>query len=59
MIINVSKDGIYGILPYVDPEVLSKRPYMKVDIYRFSIIMSEVSTGRPPHYYVMLSIMKR
>ena len=33
-------DGIYGILPYIAPEVLNKHPYTKEsDIYSFGIIM--------------------
>jgi serine/threonine protein kinase len=44
-------DGIYGVLPYVAPEVLNKHPYTTAaDIYSFGIIMTEMSTGRPPHF---------
>ncbi|RIB18999.1 kinase-like domain-containing protein [Gigaspora rosea] len=47
------EDSIYGILPYIAPEVLNQRPYtMAADIYSFGIIMTEMSTGRPPHYNV-------
>ncbi|RIB17340.1 kinase-like domain-containing protein [Gigaspora rosea] len=45
------EDSIYGVLPYVAPEVLIERSYtIASDIYSFGIIMTEVSTGRPPHY---------
>ncbi|RIB19009.1 kinase-like domain-containing protein [Gigaspora rosea] len=45
------EDGIYGVLPYVAPEVLNKQSYtIASDIYSFGIIMTEISTGRPPHY---------
>ncbi|RIB18998.1 kinase-like domain-containing protein [Gigaspora rosea] len=45
------EDSIYGVLPYVAPEVLNQRPYtIAADIYSFGIIMTEMSTGRPPHY---------
>ncbi|RIB19014.1 kinase-like domain-containing protein [Gigaspora rosea] len=43
--------SIYGVLPYVAPEVLNKQPYtITADIYSFGIIMTEISTGKPPHY---------
>ncbi|RIB18385.1 kinase-like domain-containing protein [Gigaspora rosea] len=46
-------DDIYGVLPYVAPEVLNKRSYTSAaDIYSFGIIMTEISTGMPPHYEV-------
>src|SRR5260364_272627 len=51
---NASKsnsDGIYGILPYIAPEVLNKHPYTKEsDIYSFSIIMWEILYGKPVPY---------
>ncbi|RIB30330.1 kinase-like domain-containing protein [Gigaspora rosea] len=41
------EDSIYGVLPYVAPEALNRRPYtIAADIYSFGVI----STGRPPHY---------
>ncbi|RIB30312.1 hypothetical protein C2G38_2026928 [Gigaspora rosea] len=47
------EDNIYGVLPYVAPEVLYKQPYtVAADIYSFGIIMAEISTGKPPHYDV-------
>ncbi|RIB18997.1 kinase-like domain-containing protein [Gigaspora rosea] len=46
-------DSIYNVLPYVVPEVLNKRQYtITADIYSFDIIMTEISTGRPPYYDV-------
>ncbi|RIB11753.1 hypothetical protein C2G38_2202656 [Gigaspora rosea] len=46
-------DSIYEVLPYVAPEVLTERSYtLASDIYSFGIIMTEVSTGKPPHYKV-------
>ncbi|RIB20147.1 kinase-like domain-containing protein [Gigaspora rosea] len=45
------EDSVYGVLPYVAPELLCKRSYtIAADIYSFGIIMTEMSTGRPPHY---------
>ncbi|RIB10410.1 kinase-like domain-containing protein [Gigaspora rosea] len=46
---NESKDCIYGVMPYIAPEVLSGRPFTKnADIYTFGVIMSEMSTGQRP-----------
>ncbi len=39
---------IYGVLPYIAPEVLCGKPYTKAaDIYSFGIIMWEMSSGIP------------
>ncbi|RIB27681.1 kinase-like domain-containing protein [Gigaspora rosea] len=41
-------NGIYGILPYIAPEVLIKQLYTKEsDVYSFGIIMWEILYGRP------------
>ncbi|RIB00599.1 kinase-like domain-containing protein, partial [Gigaspora rosea] len=46
---NNSKGGIYGVLPYVAPEVLLGQKFTKkADIYGFGVIMSEMSTGQRP-----------
>jgi len=46
-----SNDKIYGVLPYIAPEVLNREPYTKAsDIYSFGILMTEVSSGKPPFY---------
>ncbi|GBB92463.1 hypothetical protein RclHR1_20090004 [Rhizophagus clarus] len=40
---------IYGVMPYMAPEVLRKKPYtLASDIYSFSIIMWEFTSGIPP-----------
>ncbi|RIB09274.1 kinase-like domain-containing protein [Gigaspora rosea] len=40
--------GVYGILPYIAPELLLGEQFMKAtDIYSFGIIMWEISSGRP------------
>ncbi|RIB26266.1 kinase-like domain-containing protein, partial [Gigaspora rosea] len=40
-------DGIYGIFPYIAPEVLRKEEYtVTSDIYSFGMIMWELSSGR-------------
>ena len=42
------KNDIYGVLPYVAPEVLRGNPYTKAaDIYSFGIIMWEMTSGVP------------
>src|SRR5204863_2620569 len=46
-----SSDKIYGVLPYIAPEILNKGPYTSSsDIYSFGIIMAELSSGKPPYY---------
>ncbi|RGB25650.1 kinase-like domain-containing protein, partial [Rhizophagus diaphanus] len=46
---NLDKTKIYGIIPYVAPEVLRGKLYTKVaDIYSFGMIMYFVATGRQP-----------
>src|SRR6184192_2969383 len=56
---------IYGVIPYMAPEVLTKKPYTKEsDIYSFGMIMWEFTTGKKPFYdrphdeYLMLDILK-
>src|SRR5437016_9160092 len=42
---------IYGVLPYVAPEVLKGKEYTQAsDIYGFGIITYEVCTGFPPYH---------
>ena len=44
---NKSKE-IYGVIPYMAPEVLRGKPYTKAaDIYSFGIIMWEFTSGIP------------
>src|ERR1043165_9916934 len=46
---NDSNSNIYGVIPYVAPEVLSdKKLTQAADIYGFGVIMSEMSTGQRP-----------
>ncbi|RGB21462.1 kinase-like domain-containing protein, partial [Rhizophagus diaphanus] len=41
--------NVYGILPYIAPEVLRGKPYTPAsDIYSFSMIMWEFTSGIPP-----------
>ena len=42
---------IFGVIPYLAPEVLSKKPYTKKsDIYSFGMIMWEHTTGKKPFH---------
>ncbi|RIB08513.1 kinase-like domain-containing protein, partial [Gigaspora rosea] len=45
--LNMKSENIYGFLPYLAPEILTKRIYEKAsDIYSFGMIMWEISSGR-------------
>src|SRR4051812_5413691 len=42
---------VFGVMPYVAPEVLNGKPYTQAaDIYSFGIITYEVLSGLPPYY---------
>jgi serine/threonine protein kinase len=46
---NEDKTKIYGIMPYMAPEVLRRKPYTQAaDIFSFGMIMYFVATGRQP-----------
>jgi serine/threonine protein kinase len=46
-----SDNKICGVLPYIAPEVLNGEPYkLSSDIYSFGVIMTELSSGKPPFY---------
>src|SRR4051794_13815116 len=46
-----SDNKIYGVLPYIAPEVLNGEAYTSSsDIYSFGVIMAELSSGKPPFY---------
>ncbi|GBB97029.1 hypothetical protein RclHR1_00290027 [Rhizophagus clarus] len=46
---DIDDTNIYGVMPYVAPEVLRGNPYSQAaDIYGFSMIMYFVATGRQP-----------
>ena len=55
---------IFGVIPYLAPEVLSKKPYTKEsDIYSLGMIMWEYTTGKKPFHdiphdhYLMMDIL--
>jgi len=44
-----SDDKVYGVLPYIAPEVLiGKAHTSSSDIYSFGVVMAELSSGKPP-----------
>src|SRR3954447_10337998 len=46
---NIDAANIYGVMPYVAPEVLRGKPYTQAaDIYSFGMVMYFVATGRQP-----------
>jgi serine/threonine protein kinase len=46
-----NSNKIFGVIPYLAPEVLSKKPYTKKsDIYSFGMIMWEFTTGKKPFH---------
>src|SRR5688572_26428518 len=46
---NVDATKIYGVMPYVAPEVLRGKPYTQAaDIYSFGMVMYFVATRRQP-----------
>ncbi|RGB26112.1 kinase-like domain-containing protein [Rhizophagus diaphanus] len=48
---NVDENKIYGVMPYVAPEVLRRKPYIQEsDIFSFGMVMYFVATGRQPFY---------
>jgi len=56
---------IFGVIPYLAPEVLSGKPYTKKsDVYSFGMIMWEHTTGKKPfhdrshNHHLILDILK-
>jgi serine/threonine protein kinase len=46
---NIDETKIYGVMPFVAPEILKGKPYTQAaDIYSFGMIMYFVATGRQP-----------
>jgi serine/threonine protein kinase len=49
--LNNTENSVYGVLPYVAPEILRGQPYTKEsDIYSFGIIMYEIISGMTPYH---------
>src|SRR5205809_1847352 len=50
---NTNNDNLYGVLPYIAPEILRGQNYTKAaDVYSFGIIMYEVFSSLPPYHDV-------
>ena len=48
---SVKREGVYGVLPYMAPEVLCGSQYTKAaDIYSFGIIMNELMSEEIPYH---------
>jgi serine/threonine protein kinase len=46
---NIDETKIYGVMPFVAPEVLKGKPYTQAaDVYSFGMIMYYFATGRQP-----------
>ncbi|PKY22220.1 kinase-like protein [Rhizophagus irregularis] len=46
---NINQNNIYGVMPYVAPEVLRGKPYtQEADIYSFGMVMYFVATDKQP-----------
>ncbi|EXX77632.1 Skm1p [Rhizophagus irregularis DAOM 197198w] len=46
---DINQNNIYGVMPYIAPEVLRGKPYTQAaDIYSFGMIMYFAATGRQP-----------
>ncbi|RHZ87838.1 hypothetical protein Glove_29g164 [Diversispora epigaea] len=46
-------EKIYGVIPYMAPETLSRGEYTQVsDIYSFGMVILEVLTSYPPYYNI-------
>src|SRR6266511_606526 len=64
-VVDKKDNPVLGVIPYLAPEVLSKKPYTKKsDIYSFGMIMWEFTTGkkpfhdRPHNHCLILDILK-
>jgi serine/threonine protein kinase len=48
---NIDGSNVYGVMPFVAPEVLKGKPYTQAaDIYSFGMIMYFMATGRQPFF---------
>ncbi|GBB88559.1 hypothetical protein RclHR1_01510010 [Rhizophagus clarus] len=46
-----TENNVYGVLPYIAPEILRGIDYTKAsDLYSFGIIMYEIFSGLPPYH---------
>ena len=50
---NLQKNTIFGVLPYIAPEVIIGGEYTKAaDVYSFAFVAYELITGIPPYHDV-------
>ncbi|RGB38912.1 kinase-like domain-containing protein, partial [Rhizophagus diaphanus] len=63
--LEIASDKIQGVLPYIAPEVLKKKPYTKKsEVYSLSMIMWELTSNespfsdRPHDKYLAIQIVK-
>ncbi|GBC28942.1 kinase-like domain-containing protein [Rhizophagus irregularis DAOM 181602=DAOM 197198] len=48
---NTNSEGIYGVVPFVDPEIFKgSEPTQASDIYSFGMIMWTISAGERPYH---------
>jgi serine/threonine protein kinase len=48
---EANEKKVFGVMPYVAPEILQGQPYKQAsDIYSFGIVSYEVLSGLPPYY---------
>lgn len=48
---ETSPEKVFGVLPYVAPEVLQSQPYTQAsDVYSFAVVAYELFSGLPPYY---------
>jgi len=58
-----SEDGITGTVPYMAPEILSRRPYgFPVDVYAYAVVLNEMTSMERPYdgntpEYVMSAVL--
>ena len=54
---EIDTEKIIGVLPYITPEVLNKKPYTKAsDIYSFAMILWKVGTEETPYVGISYDI---
>jgi serine/threonine protein kinase len=50
---EIDEDKIFGVMPYVAPEVLKRKKYTQAsDIYSFGIVAYEIITGLPLYHNI-------
>jgi serine/threonine protein kinase len=48
---NSTKNNVYGVMPYIAPEILRGKPYtLASDVYSIGVIINEIITVIPPFH---------